>query len=65
MIDPVVMLCVDKKLKMSFNFLICAFCLTIRLWVIGCGKDVGDIKLLIQSLYKTGCKLRFVIGNDL
>ena len=61
---PVVMLGVDKELKMLFDFLICMLSLTIWLRVICSGEGISDAKPLIQHFHKLCGKLWALVRDN-
>jgi hypothetical protein len=64
-IHPVILSGVSKQTQVSFDFLVCAFSLPVRLRMIRGSQRVDDPKFLIQGFGEACGELRTPIGYDL
>jgi hypothetical protein len=60
---PIVLLSISEKMKVLLDFLVCSFCLTIRLRVIGHGEGMVNTWSLIEGFYEVCSKLGAMVGD--
>ena len=56
---------VDKESEVLLDFFVGTFGLAVGLWVIRCGKRVGDAEFLVERIYKSCSKLGPMIRYNL
>ena len=61
---PIVLSNVSEETKVLLNLLICSFCLTIRLGVIGRGEGMVDTQSLVKGLHEACSKLRAAVRDE-